>query len=240
MTLIFGHRGAAGTYPENTMLSFQAAERFGADGIELDVQMTKDKTVVVIHDETVNRTTNGKGAVKSYTYEKLSLLDASYKFGDKTGFCAIPALEDVLKWLCTNRLFVNIELKNNKIAYRGLEEEVITLVRKYELEDRTILSSFNHHSMAKCHEIAPDIETAVLYRAGLYSPWVYAKKIGAKAIHPNYKYIVDAIVELTLANNVAVRPYTVNEEEDMKRLMQIGVSAIVTDYPEKARKILQV
>ncbi|PEZ02706.1 hypothetical protein CN326_19315 [Bacillus sp. AFS018417] len=239
MTLIFGHRGAAGTYPENTMVSFQAAEQFGADGIELDVQFTKDRKIVVIHDETVNRTTNGKGAVRNYLYEDLRSLDASYTFYDKVGVCRIPLLEDVLEWLETNNLFLNIELKNNKVPYRGLEEEVITLVRKYNMEERIILSSFNHYSMKKCHMMAPDIETAILYKEGLHSPWAYVKKMGASAIHPNYRYISDGIIELTMINGVAVRLYTINDEEVMRKFLRMNVTAIITDYPERVKKLLQ-
>lgn len=219
------------------MVSFAAAASLGAQGIELDVQLAKDGTIVVIHDETVNRTTNGKGAVRTYTYDELAKLDASYKFGKQVGFCPIPMLEQVLRWLCTNSLFINIELKNNKVPYHGLEEEVVTLIRKYEMEQRTILSSFNHYSMAKCHQMASDIETALLYKEGLHSPWAYAKKIGAKSIHPNYKYISNAVIELTLANGVEVRPYTVNNEDVMRELMSLGVSAIITDYPEAARQV---
>ncbi len=103
-------------------------------------------------------------------------MDASYKFGDKVGFCKIPLLEEVLEWLAKTKLLLNIEFKNNKIPYRGLEEEVITLVRKFSLEDRVVFSSFNHYSMKKCHMMAPDIQTAILYREGLHSPWAYAKK----------------------------------------------------------------
>ncbi|MFD3447804.1 glycerophosphodiester phosphodiesterase [Microbacteriaceae bacterium 4G12] len=237
MTLIFGHRGAAGTYPENTMPSFYAAERLGAQGIELDVQMTKDGVVVVIHDETVDRTTNGKGLVSEYTYEELTKLNASYTFQKKTGFCSIPSLAEVLNWIQTNKLLLNIELKNNKVAYRGLEEEVITLVRKYELEKRVILSSFNHYSMKKCHGVAPDIETALLYREGPRSPWFYAKKMGASAVHPNYKYISTTLIERTLAHDIAVRPYTVNNEQKMREFMELNISGIITDYPEVAAQV---
>ncbi|MCP8967038.1 glycerophosphodiester phosphodiesterase [Ectobacillus ponti] len=239
MVKIFGHRGAAGTYPENTMPSFRAAEQLGADGIELDVQLSKDGTVVVIHDETVNRTTNGRGRVNSYTYEELSRLDASHSFYKKTGFCSIPSLEEVLRWLQGTQLLINVELKNNKLPYRGLEESVIHLLRKYELEPRAVLSSFHHASMVKCRELAPDIETAVLYKRGPHKPWEYAQKLGAGAIHPNYAYIADPVVELTLAHGIAVRPYTVNKEKYMRKLMRLQVTGIVTDYPEVARRVLQ-
>ncbi|MFJ8527801.1 glycerophosphodiester phosphodiesterase [Bacillus sp. NPDC094106] len=240
MTLIFAHRGAAGTYPENTMISFEAAESFQADGIELDVQLTKDGKIVVIHDETVNRTTNGKGEVRNYLYEDLRKLDASYKFGEKVGFCHIPLLKEVLEWLQSNQLLLNIELKNNKIPYRGLEEEVITLVRKFNLEERVIFSSFNHYSMKKCHMMAPDIQTAILYREGLHSPWAYAQKMGATGVHPNYRYLQDAIAELTMECGVDVRPYTINDETVIRKYFDMNISAIITDYPETARALLQV
>lgn len=118
MTLIFAHRGAAGTYPENTMISFEAAESFKADGIELDVQLTKDGKVVVIHDETVDRTTNGKGAVRNYLYEDLCKLDASYKFGDKVGFCKIPLLEEVLQWIEKQSCYLILNLKQQNSIQR--------------------------------------------------------------------------------------------------------------------------
>ncbi|MBC6974379.1 glycerophosphodiester phosphodiesterase [Bacillus sp. Xin] len=240
MTHIFAHRGAAGTYPENTMISFEAAESFRADGIELDVQFTKDGKVVVIHDETVDRTTNGKGAVRNYLYEDLRKLDASHKFSEKVGFCPIPLLEEVLGWLQSNRLLLNIEFKNNKIPYRGLEEEVITLIRKFNLEERTVFSSFNHYSMKKCHMMAQDIQTAILYREGLHSPWAYAKKMGATAIHPNHRYLQDAIAELTMDSGIEVRPYTINDETVMRKYFDMNISAIITDYPETARALLPV
>nr|WP_247739171.1 glycerophosphodiester phosphodiesterase [Bacillus sp. 165] len=220
------------------MISFMQAEKLGAHGVELDVQMSKDKRVVVIHDETIDRTTNGKGAVKDYTYEELKKFDASYKFKDKTGSCSIPTLEEVLEWMQSNDMVLNIELKNDKIAYRGLEEEILTMVRKYEMEKRVILSSFNHFSMMKCHQLAPDIETAILYKTGLHTPWAYAKKMGARAIHPNYKYISDATILQSMQNQVAVRPYTVNDEQKMLELTALNISAIVTDFPEKAKRIL--
>lgn len=240
MTLIFAHRGAAGTYPENTMISFEAAEAFGADGIELDVQLTKDGKVVVIHDETVNRTTNGKGAVRNYLYEDLCKLDASYKFSEKVGFCKIPLLEEVLEWLGKTQLLLNIELKNDKIPYRGLEEEVITLVRKFSLEDRVIFSSFNHYSMKRCHMMAPDIQTAILYREGLHSPWAYAKRWVLLQCIRIIVIFQDAIAELTMESGVEVRPYTINEETLMRKYFDMNISAIITDYPETARTLLPI
>jgi glycerophosphoryl diester phosphodiesterase len=233
-TKIFGHRGAAGTHPENTMISFKEAEREGADGIELDVQMSKDGVVVVIHDETLNRTTNKKGWVKNFTADELMCVDASYKFSKKFGFCPIPTLEDVFKWAETNNLIINVELKNGLIEYENLEKKVIELVRHYRFEKRVILSSFNHYSMVKCHQLAPDIETALLFMEGLYKPWNYAKQVGASAIHPYYPVAKESFVRQSQAAGIEVRPFTINKTDVIKQLMNYQCSAIITDFPEKA------
>src|SRR5690606_26780882 len=108
-------------------------------GIELDVQMTKDHKLVVIHDETVNRTTDGRGWVKDFTLEKIKKLDASSKFKGKYGFCEIPTLEEVFEWAKTNRLHINVELKNGLIPYKNLEEKTLELIKKYRLEERVVL-----------------------------------------------------------------------------------------------------
>ncbi|RLQ98289.1 glycerophosphodiester phosphodiesterase [Falsibacillus albus] len=234
MTQIFAHRGSAGTHPENTMQSFFEAEKVNADGIELDVQLSKDGEVVVIHDETLERTTNGKGFVKDFNLNELKKLDASYKFKTFLKKPTIPSLREVLEWLTGNGLLCNIELKNGVFPYPSLEEKVISLVREYQLEDRIIISSFNHYSIVYCYRLAPEIQIAPLYSEGLFMPWVYAKSIHAGAIHPKLRAAPDEIILSSMENGVAVRPYTVNKKDDMLRLFQINCSAIITDYPAKA------
>ncbi|QQZ10907.1 glycerophosphodiester phosphodiesterase [Heyndrickxia vini] len=240
MTLIFAHRGSAGTHPENTMESFIAAERSGADGIELDVHLSKDGEIVVIHDETVDRTTNGKGFVHQLSIAELKELNASYKFKTFQSFIRspkIPTLKEVFEWMRGNDLQCNIEMKNGKIMYPLLEEKMIQLIRDYQYEERIIISSFNHYSLVHCYQLAPELETAPLYSDGLYMPWVYAHAIHAKGLHPNLKAAPDMIIQGAMADGIAVRPYTVNKESDMERLMNIQCSAIITDYPAKAVKL---
>lgn len=209
------------------------AEKFCADGIELDVQLTKDGEVVVIHDETIDRTTNGKGFVKDYTLAELQKFDASYtykKFGKRN---PIPTLEEVLQWLQSNHLYCNIELKSGT-SYEELVEKVIYLVRSYRMSERIIVSSFNHYSIVHSYRLAPEVEIAPLYREGLYMPWIYAGAIHAKAIHPNFKVAPDFIIKSSLKHGIKVRPYTVNNEKEMKRLFSLGCSAIITDELKKA------
>lgn len=237
MTQIFAHRGYAAKYPENTMKAFREAEKAGADGIELDVQFTKDGEIVVIHDETVDRTTNGTGAVKDFTFEELRRLDASYKNKTLLKKEPIPSLREVFEWLKTNDLKCNIEIKSNEETFMKIEQPVIGMIREYGLSDRIIISSFNHYSLVFCYRIAPEIEIAPLYAEGLYMPWVYAESIKAKGMHPNYKAAPNEIIKGSLDYGIEVRPYTVNKEQDMRRLFEVGCSAFITDNPAKALKI---
>src|SRR5690606_13497530 len=125
-----------------------------------------------------------RGWVKDFTLEKIKKLDASSKFKGKYGFCEIPTLEEVFEWAKTNRLHINVELKNGLIPYKNLEEKTLELIKKYRLEERVVLSSFNHYSMVKCRELNPKIEIALLYMEGIYKPWEYARLLRANGIHP--------------------------------------------------------
>ncbi|CAH0345670.1 glycerophosphodiester phosphodiesterase [Bacillus sp. CECT 9360] len=239
MTLIFAHRGSSGTHPENTMISFQEAKRAGADGLEIDVQLSRDGEIVIIHDEKLDRTTNGTGYVKDNTLEQIKSYNASHQFDKQYGCTEIPTLVELFDWLQGNDLLCNIELKNGVFPYPGMEEKVIGLIRSYRLEDRIILSSFNHYSLVYCVRIAPELETAPLYRDGLYMPWVYAQSIGAKAIHPSIKAAPDYIINSAIRAGTKVRPFTVNNETRMEELIRIGCSAFFTDFPENAIKLRQ-
>ena len=201
MTYIFGHRGSAGTHPENTMISFQEAERAGADGIELDVQLTKDGEVIIIHDEKVDRTTDGKGFIRN--------------------------------------MFLK-EFKTKSMFNYELEEKTVAMVKKNKLEERVIFSSFNHYSLVYCYRLAPEIETAPLYAEGLFMPWIYAQSIRAKGIHPNYRVIPDELITLSQNHGIKVRPYTVNQDEDIKRFLNCNTHAIITDFPKKAKELKTV
>jgi glycerophosphoryl diester phosphodiesterase len=237
MTLILAHRGYAAEYPENTMLAFKEAEKAGADGLELDVQMTRDGELVVIHDEKVDRTTGGTGLVMDYNFEDLRKLDARFKFKQLPKKEQIPSLAEVLEWLSGTGMVCNIELKNSIIPYEGMEEKVINMVREYDLSDRIIISSFNHYSIVHSYLLAPDIEIAPLLSEGLYMPWIYAQSIKAKGFHPHWRAAPDQIVRASLESGIEVRPYTVNKEAELERLFMVHCSALITDDPAKAKRI---
>ncbi|SDM13962.1 glycerophosphodiester phosphodiesterase [Bacillus sp. OK048] len=234
MTQIFAHRGYSAVFAENTMSAFVAAEKAGADGIELDVQVTKDGEVVVIHDEKVDRTTTGNGFVKDLTFKEIRMFNANKK-GEKKE--PIPSLIEVLEWMKTNQLICNIELKNGILPYEGMEEKVIKLVREYDLSDRIVISSFNHYSIVLSYRMAPEIETAPLFNERIYMPWVYAQSIRAQGIHPKFSSITEEIIKESMKNGISVRPYTVNKDADIAKLLKINCSALITDDPVKALKM---
>ncbi|WP_430487411.1 glycerophosphodiester phosphodiesterase [Priestia flexa] len=233
---IMGHRGAAGTFPENTMISFEEAIRVGADGIELDVHMSKDGELMVIHDEKVDRTTNGKGYIRDFNYKELRSLDASYKFKKNYGACQIPTLNEVLAWASNQQFSVNIELKNNLFEYAYLEMKVLDLIYYYKMKERIIISSFNHNSLARVTSFDSTIETAILYSYPMFEPWIYAQHLGARALHPNYRTVNQVNVAASKDYRIPVRPYTVNDVKLAKQLYGYGCESIITDYPEKMIK----
>ncbi|TLS38283.1 glycerophosphodiester phosphodiesterase [Pseudalkalibacillus caeni] len=236
-TLIFGHRGAAGTAPENTMVSFQAALGSGAEGIELDVQLTKDGVPVVVHDEKLNRTTDGHGWVKDFALAEIKTLDAGSWFSEGFSGERIPTLKETVHWAKATNLLLNIEFKTAYIPYKGIEKAVIDCIKAFDMENRVILSSFNHYSLIRAHEYAPNIETAVLFMEKLVSPGSYASKINARSLHPYWPIVDEVLLDETNKLKMAVRPFTVNEEAAIKQLIEKGCSAIITDFPAKAVQI---
>lgn len=235
MTYIFAHRGSSGTHPENTMSAFQEAARVKADGIELDVRLSKDGEVVIIHDETVDRTTDGKGYVKDLTVKELKSLNAGAKFKGGIYQAEIPLLKEFLEWFKTTNLVCNIEFKTRSIKNYDLVRKTIAIVKDMHVDDRIIFSSFNHFSIVYAYRVAQNIETAPLYSESIFNPWIYAKAIRAKAIHPNFRSCPNELIVKTQKHGIKVRPYTVNDKKEWLRLFNCRVDAIITDYPEKAR-----
>lgn len=233
-TRVMAHRGASGYAPENTMEAFEKALSLGADGIELDVHICKSGELVVIHDEQVDRTTNGSGFVKDLSLTELKALDAGSFFRDSFKGAQIPTLIEVLDLIKNTNTFLNIELKNAPILYPQLEERTIQLLHDYHMTDRCILSSFNHYSLRHCKEIDAQIKTGILYAAGLYKPWDYCKTLMADAIHPLFYGVNPEIVMGCKANHIAINTWTVNEEDYMLKLAQAQVEGLITNYPDKA------
>lgn len=229
---IFAHRGVASLFPENTMVAFQEAVRLNSNGIELDVQLTKDGVPVVIHDETLERTTNGTGWVKDTNYEELRQLNASYKFGNQFGHCPVPTLKEVCELILGTSTILNIELKNEIISYPGLEEKVNELIQSFHIDGQVVISSFNHESLKYFRTIAPDVQIAALSEKAIENAGEYLRDLGAKGYHPNYLTVTKELVDQLNGYGIAIRPYTVNDSTVMKQFLDWGVDSVITDYPQ--------
>ncbi|AYE33576.1 glycerophosphodiester phosphodiesterase [Clostridium septicum] len=227
MILNISHRGYSGKYDENTMIAFKKAIEFGADGIETDVQLSKDGIPVIIHDETLERTMNGKGFVKDYSLNELK------SFRSKNNH-EIPTLEELIILFKDSSLKVlNIELKNSIIKYHGLEEIVLDLIRKYNIENRVIISSFNHYSLLKVKALNKNIITGALTETTLVNVHEYLKNIKCECYHPYYYSIFDENIMNELKENyIKVNPYTINNKIDMKKAIEFGVTSIITNEIE--------
>ncbi|WP_273836252.1 glycerophosphodiester phosphodiesterase [Guptibacillus sedimenti] len=232
MVKVFAHRGSSGTHPENTMSAFKEAKKVGAEGIELDVHLTRDGRLAVIHDATINRTTNGVGRVSEYTMEELNKMDAGSWFSKNFQNERIPELREVLLWAKKEEMLVNIELKYSRYTISPVfEETVLSELENLGMGPDIILSSFNHYALQKIHQINPDIDCAILFQEKIFEPWKYAMTLGATSLHPHFNSMDNQLIREAKNKNFPVRVYTVNESNDVKRILKTGCSAIITDFP---------
>ncbi len=237
--VIFGHRGACAHAPENTIASFELALAQGADAIELDAKLSADGHVVVHHDPTVDRTTNGKGKVKDLTLTELKNLDAGSFFSEKFRGEKIPTLEEVFEAV-GKRTFINVELTNYKTPRDQLVEAVCMLVKKHQMQKRVIFSSFFASNLTKARSYLPDVPRGLLALDGILGAW--ARSFGFvfgkyQALHPYLTDMTQQEVARVHRLNRRVHVWTVNREEDMRRLFSWGADGIFTDDPRLALQV---
>ena len=237
-TKVWAHRGASGYAPENTLDAFRKAVEMGADGIELDVQMTKDGELVVIHDETIDRVSNGKGWVKNYTYEELKKFNFNKTHLEYTKE-EIPTLEQVYLLIKPTNLTINVEIKTGIVFYPGIEERVLELTERLGMKERVIYSSFNHYTIRKIKELDPQAKTGMLYEDGIIDAVDYAcDVVKADALHPaGYNVFYPGFLERCRERKRLLHVWTINEEKHMRMLCEAGVDALITNYPDIAKKI---
>lgn len=238
--LIFAHRGACRVAPENTLPAFQAAIELHADGAELDVQYSSDGKLVVIHNPTLEKTTNGTGRVTAHTLEELRALDAGAHFAPQFAGVLIPTLDEVLE-LARGKLLLNIELKAFDSSTVNLGVDVAARVRAHGMADQVVLSSFNPLALRRAKKAGPEIECALLTAPDLPG-WMRSRVTfwlsRADGIHPEHPMVDEAFMAAARRRGRPVRPWTVNEEADMRRLIALGVDALITDAPDVARALL--
>lgn len=228
---IYANRGSSGKYPENTFAAFQAAAELPITGVVLNVQLSKDEKVVVIHDERLERTTDGHGYVKDKTLAELKALDCGSWFSPEWEGAEIPTLGEVLDIFQETAHRLNIELKTNIFPYDKLLEKVIASADKRGMTERLILSSLNHEDVQKaCKETS--IESAILTSQVLVDAYDYGRVIGTNRIHLPLPAAFRKTATDALRKGAIVYVYTDNDLQYAEELQQIGIHGIITNHPE--------
>ncbi|PEG09835.1 glycerophosphodiester phosphodiesterase [Bacillus wiedmannii] len=243
------HRGASAYAPEHTISAYKLGQQLKGDYIEIDLQMTKDGHLVAMHDETVNRTTNGTGLVKEHTLEETKQLNAGSFFNEKHPSLAkkefedakVPTLEEIIETFEHNANYY-IETKSPD-EYPGMEEKLLEIIKHYEISDKVIIQSFSEASLQKIHsldvniplvQLLPYKKTAQLTELEMKKYKTYCIGLGM-----NYKYIDSAYVKRIQKHGLEVHPFTVDNETDMKKLILWGVDGMFTNYPDRLHSLLK-
>ena len=241
-TLNLAHRGFSGKYPENTRRAFLAAvEEGGCDGFESDVHLSKDGEPVIIHDDVLDRTSDGKGFVGEQSFADLRKLDVGAWKGREFAGERIMHLDELLELVLAHGKLLNLEIKNYEVFYPGIEEKVIGRIIAMGAKDRVFLSSFNHISMKHCKEIEPEIKAGLLYGQPLIDAQDYASGHGLDALHPRVSCLRCSpdLAEKARAKGLKIHVWTVNTEEEMRFCLEKKVDSIITNYPDMLSGILQ-
>jgi glycerophosphoryl diester phosphodiesterase len=232
---IFAHRGARRVAPENTLPAFAAALEMGAAGIELDVHLSADGQLVVIHDFSVEKTTDGHGLVAQMTAAELLRLDAGSHFSAAFAGTRIPTLAAVLD-LVGDRCRINIEIKSLDPYARDASDAVAAIIRQRNLYEQVIVSSFNPITLLKMRHLDGAIALGVLYdgEMPIFFRRVWAgPPLSPQAQHPHYRLVDAAYMQWAQEIGAEVNTWTVNEPEDARRLAALGVHTLITDVPDE-------
>jgi len=236
--LIFGHRGAPRQAPQNTLAAFRAAANIGADGVELDVQLTKDGVPVVIHNRTVDETTNGSGPVAEMTLSQVKKLDAGFSFSPEFGGEQIPTLEDALSTL-GQRLLFNIELKPASERSVELVAAVAKVVQRLRMSRRVWFSSYEPYLLYRMRALLPEIPCGIL----CYPPTFFTRLLSLitpyEALHPNFRLISEKMVRRVHRKGMRLATWTVDSLDVAQQLAGWGVDVLISNEPDKLLKVLR-
>lgn len=240
--LIFAHRGASAQAPENTLSAFELAVQSGADVIELDAKLSADEHVVIIHDHTVDRTTDGTGNVSNLPLAALQKLNASINFPESSNKEHIPTLEEVIESL-RGKTLIDIELSNYKSPFDALPAKVAQIILHFGIHEHVLVSSFHPIPLKKFHQLLPSIPIGFLAKRGFQGS-LSRSKLGRlivphQALHPEKSDISPNLVLASHQSGLRVHTYTVNEPDEITRLFKLGVDGIITDNPLLTRRILE-
>ncbi|MDU4890817.1 MAG: glycerophosphodiester phosphodiesterase family protein [Clostridium sp.] len=234
--IYFAHRGLSEIYPENTILSFDKAMTAGAEAVEFDVHKTKDGELVVIHDEDIKRTFNGSGLIKDFTLAELKNFKCKNSEFENSKLCKLPTLNEVLEILKSGNLFINIELKTDLIHYNNIEADVLATIKKYNLQNKVLISSFNPQSLEILRELDDLIKLGVLFGDNKMTMLDFALKVNAYSINPDVYLVDQALINFAHDNELKVFSYTVNKPSVASNLEKLGCDGIFTDNILKFKK----
>lgn len=231
---VIAHRGASYYRPENTMAAFDLAFEQGADGIETDLHLSKDGVPVLIHDATVDRVGNKKGAVNRFTYQELKEIDVGSWFDSKYKNERIISLSDFLEWNKDKRLLLNLELKAGKTAYPSFEQKVYDEVIKHDMLKEVFISSFNLDMLKTVRDINESITVAALSSKYSQDLLKTCQDLHFNGVHLNYKSINKDVVRQFHDKEMYVATYTVNDPHNMEKCMRDNCDMLITDRPDLA------
>ena len=246
---VVAHRGYRGSYPENTLVAFEAAIGANTDMIELDVSLTRDRIPVVIHDNTLDRTTNGSGPVSEHTLAELKELDAGSWFSTKFVGEAIPTLEELLISV-KGRVAINIEIKQGSFESPavpdGIESQICEMVEKLEMVDSVLISSFEHCFFARIQRWYRNQGQSTIPKIAPLQELPLSEELAlnlclhqeAFSYHPDENIVTPSLIEKLKKNGFRIFPYTINDEKRMEQLIQWGVTGIISDEPELVWKAI--
>jgi glycerophosphoryl diester phosphodiesterase len=240
--LIFAHRGASAYAPENTLAAFELAIQQGPDLVELDAKLSKDRRVVIIHDLTVDRTTDGSGRVADLTFDELRKFNASFLFRDQYPDQKIPTLEEVLD-LCRGKIRINIELTNYFSPFDQLAVEVSRIINHYQVQEEVIVSAFHPIPLNKFHALSPEVQIGFLARKGwqgyLSRSWLGRIPVPYDALHPEKSDVTPELIAKAHNFGCPVHAFTVKVAQEMKKLISLGVDGLFTPDPLLAQSEIE-
>jgi len=235
--LVTGHRGAMGLAPEHTMVSFAKGFELGADMLELDIHVTRDDQLAVMHDGDVSRTTNGTGHIKNMTLAEIKKLDAGVKFDARFSGERVPSLNEVLEY-AKGRIQLAIEIKGDPLPTPGIEEKLVKLLREYKMLDDVVAISFHHIAVKRVKELEPRIMTGILYTGMPVDPLAAARAAKSDSLRPSWQYWTPELVKQAHDAGLVAHSWIANDEELMSYLVSMGIDSIGTNYPDRMRAYL--
>lgn len=234
MTLNFAHRGSLEEAPENTIPAFKKALEYFPNAIELDVQLTKDHQLVVVHDHKLTRyNPRYNGLIQDYTLAEMKQIDVGSSFSSEFEGVTLPTLDEVLE-LCPKEVILNIEIKNLPIIYEGIEARLIDCLQEHDRMNNVIISSFDHYALQKVQELSPDLQLGLLLDQRIVNPWSYARSSGLNitSIHPNVSFTDKDFIDQSHRFGYKVYPFTVNDVAQYHHLVELGVDGVFSNNPK--------